>query len=51
MRLPFANLGLVPEIASSYTLQAAIGRQLIEEGSLVDLTHVMFNLSEFLYLR
>ena len=27
MRLPFANLGLVPEIASSYTLQAAVGRQ------------------------
>lgn len=27
MRLPFANLGLVPEIASSYTLQAQIGRQ------------------------
>jgi enoyl-CoA hydratase/carnithine racemase len=27
MRLPFANLGLVPEIASSYTLQSAIGRQ------------------------
>lgn len=27
LRLPFANLGLVPEIASSYTLQAAIGRQ------------------------
>jgi enoyl-CoA hydratase/carnithine racemase len=27
MRLPFANLGLVPEIASSYLLQAAIGRQ------------------------
>lgn len=27
MRLPFASLGLVPEIASSYTLQAAIGRQ------------------------
>ncbi|MCH2187858.1 enoyl-CoA hydratase [Myxococcota bacterium] len=27
MRLPFANLGLVPEIGSSYTLQAAIGRQ------------------------
>lgn len=27
MRLPFANLGLVPEIASSYTLQAAIGAQ------------------------
>lgn len=27
MRLPFANLGLVPEIASSYMLQAAIGRQ------------------------
>ncbi|MCE2391707.1 MAG: enoyl-CoA hydratase/isomerase family protein [Proteobacteria bacterium] len=27
LRLPFANLGLVPELASSYTLQAAIGRQ------------------------
>lgn len=27
IRLPFANLGLVPEIASSYTLQSAIGRQ------------------------
>jgi enoyl-CoA hydratase/carnithine racemase len=27
MRLPFVSLGLVPEIASSYTLQAAIGRQ------------------------
>ena len=27
MRFPFANLGLVPEIASSYTLQANIGRQ------------------------
>ena len=27
MRLPFANLGLAPEIASSYTLQAQIGRQ------------------------
>jgi enoyl-CoA hydratase/carnithine racemase len=27
LRLPFANLGLVPEIGSSYTLQAAIGRQ------------------------
>ena len=27
LRLPFASLGLVPEIASSYTLQAAIGRQ------------------------
>ncbi len=27
MRLPFANLGLVPEIASSYTLASAIGRQ------------------------
>lgn len=27
MRLPFASLGLVPEIASSYTLQAAVGRQ------------------------
>ncbi len=31
--------------------EAAIARQLVEEGSLVDLTHVMFNLSEFLYLR
>lgn len=27
MRLPFANLGLVPEIASSYLLQTTIGRQ------------------------
>ena len=27
MRLPFASLGLVPEIASSYMLQSAIGRQ------------------------
>lgn len=27
MRLPFANLGLVPELASSYTLQVTIGRQ------------------------
>ncbi|MCA9513281.1 MAG: enoyl-CoA hydratase-related protein [Myxococcota bacterium] len=27
MRLPFANLGLVPEIASSYTLQTIVGRQ------------------------
>jgi enoyl-CoA hydratase/carnithine racemase len=31
MRLPFANLGLVPEIASSYTLQATIGRQRANE--------------------
>jgi len=31
MRLPFANLGLVPEIASSYTLQANIGRQRANE--------------------
>lgn len=30
-RLPFANLGLVPEIASSYTLQASIGRQRANE--------------------
>ena len=30
-RLPFANLGLVPEIASSYTLQAQIGRQRANE--------------------
>jgi len=27
MRLPFANLGLVPELASSYTVASAIGRQ------------------------
>ena len=27
LRLPFTSLGLVPEIASSYLLQAAIGRQ------------------------
>ena len=27
MRLPFANLGLVPELASSYTLQQMIGSQ------------------------
>ena len=27
LRLPFVSLGLVPEIASSYTLQANIGRQ------------------------
>lgn len=31
MRFPFANLGLVPEIASSYTLQANIGRQRANE--------------------
>ena len=31
--------------------EAAIGLQLVEERSLVDLTHVIFNLSEFLYLR
>ena len=31
--------------------EAAIGRQLVEERSLVDLTHVIFNLNEFLYLR
>jgi enoyl-CoA hydratase/carnithine racemase len=30
-RLPFANLGLVPEIASSYTLQSTIGRQRANE--------------------
>jgi enoyl-CoA hydratase/carnithine racemase len=27
LRLPFVSLGLVPELGSSYTLQAAIGRQ------------------------
>ncbi len=31
MRLPFASLGLVPEIASSYTLPTAIGRQRANE--------------------
>ncbi|MAE96817.1 MAG: enoyl-CoA hydratase [Deltaproteobacteria bacterium] len=31
LRLPFANLGLVPEIASSYTLQSAVGRQRANE--------------------
>ncbi len=31
MRLPFANLGLVPEIASSYTLQTVVGRQRANE--------------------
>ncbi len=31
MRLPFASLGLVPEFASSYTLQANIGRQRANE--------------------
>jgi enoyl-CoA hydratase/carnithine racemase len=31
MRLPFASLGLVPEIASSYTLQANLGRQRASE--------------------
>jgi enoyl-CoA hydratase/carnithine racemase len=31
MRLPFVNLGLVPEAASSYTLQAIIGRQAAAE--------------------
>ncbi len=30
-RLPFANLGLAPEIGSSYTLQSAIGRQRANE--------------------
>ncbi|HSF18248.1 MAG TPA: PSD1 and planctomycete cytochrome C domain-containing protein [Vicinamibacteria bacterium] len=31
--------------------EAAIARELIERGSLIDLTHVMLNLNEFLYLR
>ena len=31
--------------------EAAIARQLVDAGSLVDLTHVIFNLNEFLYLR
>lgn len=45
LRLPFANLGLVPEIASSYTLQAAIGRQRANElmftAEWIDATRVM----------
>jgi hypothetical protein len=31
--------------------EAAIGLQLVTERSLVDLTHVIFNLNEFLYVR
>ena len=31
--------------------EAAIARQLVDDRSLVDLAHVMFNLNEFLYLR
>ena len=31
--------------------EAAISRQLVEERSLEDLTHVLFNVNEFLYLR
>ena len=33
------------------TEEAEVGRQLVELGSLDDLTHVVFNLSEFLYRR
>ncbi len=36
---------------SPTTGEAAIGRELVEAGSLEDLTHVVFNLSEFLYRR
>ena len=32
-------------------VEAEIGRQLVEERSLVDFTHVIFNLNEFLYVR
>ena len=32
-------------------VEAEVGRQLVELGSLDDLTHVVFNLSEFLYRR
>ena len=32
-------------------MEAAIVLELVENGSLVDLTHVMLNLNEFLYLR
>ena len=31
--------------------EVEIGRQLVDLGSLDDLTHVVFNLSEFLYRR
>ena len=31
--------------------EAEVGRQLVEVGSLNDLPHVVFNLSEFLYRR
>ena len=31
--------------------ETAIARQLVDSGSLVDFTHVMLNLNEFLYLR
>ena len=31
--------------------EAGVARRLVEEGSLVDLTHVLFNLNEFLYRR
>ena len=31
--------------------EAALARQLVADGSLEDLTHVIFNLSEFLYRR
>ena len=31
--------------------EAAIALELVESGSLIDLTHVMLNLNEFLYLR
>ena len=31
--------------------ESAIGRTLVETGSLQDLTHIVFNLSEFLYRR
>ena len=30
---------------------AKVARTLVTEQSLVDLTHVLFNLNEFLYLR
>ena len=31
--------------------EAALARQLVADGSLEDLTHVVFNLSEFVYRR
>jgi hypothetical protein len=51
---------VVPQIGRAYRIalgrpptkeEAALALDLVERGSLVDLTHVMLNLNEFLYLR